>query len=306
MKKLFYAALSVVLSLALVLPVPQAGAAKNTSPDESKGYLWKLEKGKNTVYLLGSIHVATEEMYPLSSTIEKAFAESDKLVVEADIANVDAEQMAKYTLEKASYPEGETLKDHISPELYSQIQELLKSVGLPVNTFDPYEPWYIQMALTNLVGISEEYTKVEGIDQYFLNRAGKREILELEGVEFQIDYFDSMSPSFQEKLLYDSLNNPASGNDAQTLDTMALAWEYGDHERMLSVLNSASASSQAMTLYYQYLNDDRNVGMTEKIKSYLNDGSGDTYFVVAGSAHFLGDSSIVKLLEKDGYKLTRL
>ncbi|CAM4492229.1 TraB/GumN family protein [Paenibacillus tarimensis] len=306
MKKLFYAALSVVLSLALVIPVPQASAANNKSPDESKGYLWKLEKGDNSVYLLGSIHVATKEMYPLSSAIEKAFAESDKLVVEADIANTDAEKMGLYTLEKASYPEGETLKDHISPELYSQLQELLKSIGLPADTFDPYEPWYIQMLLANLLGISEEYTQVEGIDQYFLNRAGKREILELEGVEFQIDYFDSMSPSFQEKLLHEALNNPASGNDSQTLDTMALAWEYGDNEKMLSVLNAASASSQAMTLYYQYLNDDRNVGMTEKIKSYLNDGSGDTYFVVAGSAHFLGDSGIVKRLENEGYKLTRL
>ena len=52
------------------------------------------------------------------------------------------------------------------------------------------------------------------------------------------------------------------------------------------------------------LMDDRNVGMANKIKQYL-DSSG-TYFVLIGAAHYVGENNIIELLHQAGVKGTRL
>jgi len=43
--------------------------------------------GEGDLYLLGSIHMVPQDLYPLDSKIEKAFELSDVLVVEADVAD---------------------------------------------------------------------------------------------------------------------------------------------------------------------------------------------------------------------------
>ena len=50
--------------------------------------------------------------------------------------------------------------------------------------------------------------------------------------------------------------------------------------------------------------DQRNVGMADKIATFLN-GSG-SYFVLVGAAHYIGDNSIIKLLERRGIRGERI
>src|SRR6478672_7160250 len=47
------------------------------------GLMWKATSATNTVYLLGSIHLASPDMYPLPAQIEAAFRNSAVLIVEA-------------------------------------------------------------------------------------------------------------------------------------------------------------------------------------------------------------------------------
>jgi uncharacterized protein YbaP (TraB family) len=52
--------------------------------------------------------------------------------------------------------------------------------------------------------------------------------------------------------------------------------------------------------------DKRNVGMTDKIKGYLTDEGKETYFIVVGAAHFVGEKGIVQLLENEGYTVDKV
>jgi len=49
--------------------------------------------------------------------------------------------------------------------------------------------------------------------------------------------------------------------------------------------------------------DERNAGMANRIREYLNSGKGD-YFVVVGAGHLLGEGSMVDLLQQQGYQVT--
>jgi len=48
---------------------------------------------------------------------------------------------------------------------------------------------------------------------------------------------------------------------------------------------------------------DRNFGMAEKIDGYLQ--TDQTYFVVVGLAHYLGEDSVIQYLMDKGYTVER-
>ena len=54
---------------------------------------------------------------------------------------------------------------------------------------------------------------------------------------------------------------------------------------------------------YEKLFFERNIKMTNKILSYLK--SSESYFVIVGAGHLIGEKGIVRLLEKKGYEVTR-
>src|SRR3954468_22859172 len=85
---------ALVLTLAFVLAALTTSGRADTpaSPTTTKRLFWKITSPTTVVYFLGSIHVATPDMYPLPAEIEAAYATCDNLVVEADITK-DGDQM---------------------------------------------------------------------------------------------------------------------------------------------------------------------------------------------------------------------
>ena len=76
------------------------------------------------VYLLGSIHVADETAYRLPQPIMDAYLESDALAVEVDTVSYAADETAQRSdEERTTYPDGDTLRNHIDPLMYALLQE---------------------------------------------------------------------------------------------------------------------------------------------------------------------------------------
>ena len=55
---------------------------------------------------------------------------------------------------------------------------------------------------------------------------------------------------------------------------------------------------------FKRLLDDRNKGMASKIEGYLK--TKETYFVVVGAGHLVGDKGIIKMLKERGYSVEQL
>lgn len=45
----------------------------SVSADNGKPDLWKVEKGGKSSYLFGSIHLGSQDMYPLSKAVQDAY-----------------------------------------------------------------------------------------------------------------------------------------------------------------------------------------------------------------------------------------
>lgn len=277
------------------------GGETETVQTGGRGFMWEVESNGNTVYLVGSMHIADESFYPLRKDFEEAFAEADYLGVEIDISKAAEEAQQKIVLDLGSYQDGTTLKDHISSETYTQLGDILKQSGLESNALDTFKPWVVESTLASLKSMKAGYEASAGVDLYFIQKAIERKlpVIELESYESQLGMFNDFSKELQEKTLKATLDNFDVLDDS--VNQMAEMWKTGNDEQLLELTNSFSDDEE----YNKAMLIDRNVGMADKIDGYLKNGKGEEYFIVVGAAHYLGDHGIVKLLKDKGYTVVR-
>lgn len=289
------------------------GDAKEAADDESaatgsKGFLWRVNGGANPAYLVGTIHVARESMYPLDPDLEQAAAEADYIGLELDLTTLDQMKVAKLVSEKALLTDGTTLKDHVSQEDYEKFQaHMKKAMGIVgASMFDKFEPWYGAMTLESLP--AQKYMKTDGIDMHLAKEAHEhgKTVIELESMESQIGLFDGFSDELQQLYFHQTVEgaDKAAIGYKQLLDM----WTLGDlnvlkkmHE---AYVKEGKASMGDMFDEYdgEFLSN-RNGGMVEKIDGYLREGDPGTYLFAVGSLHMVGEHGLVAELEKRGYRI---
>ncbi|MDQ6422294.1 TraB/GumN family protein [Paenibacillus sp. LHD-117] len=278
------------------------GASRSVVLAQSKGFFWKVEKDGTEVYLLGSIHVGNDYLYPMRPEIEAAFENADQLVVEVNVAKPVSEEQVKQLQSYMMYDDGSVLPDHISAETYDKLKAILKEIGAPENAFDPYKPWQIVNELTVVKAAQSGYQAGLGIDMYFLQRAMGTglPIAELESYDQQFAMFSGFSSELQAQMLKDTVEqfHKMDGSIA----ALANLWSSGDETQLIELMNSIGEQQE----YYKTVIQDRNAGMLEKIEGYLNGKDQSTSFIVAGYLHMLGEHGIVTMLEEKGYTVTHL
>jgi len=263
-----------------------------------RNFLWKVESGTTSAYILGSIHVLKKEAYPLSKAIENAFNESSTLVVEVNINNIDPLEMQRLTFEKATYPANETLSKHISKQTYKIVEDEVESMGLDILQFSNFKPWFLAIALTVSELQNLGYDPKHGVDKYFLDKAqGKKRILELETFDSQIKLLDGFSDYYQELFLLSTVYNIATIR--KFLKKLVYAWSVGDERGVEQLLFMNLAKYPKLKPVYEKIFYERNKKMARKIEEFLK--TRGKYFVVIGTGHLVGERGIIKSLKDKGY-----
>lgn len=270
----------------------------------SKGVAWTVEDEDTKVYLLGSIHLGTPDLYPFNEKLLNAFEESDALLVEANVLDQVGMQ---YYLEKAMLPEGTTLKDVVSEETFAKVEQVAEMYQFPLEQLVMYQPWALSsdlaiLSMDDSFGVTPQEMSMLGIDMYFLLNAmltGKQ-VVELEGVQAQVDMFGELSPEAQEEVLVealDSILDPSAESEYDSLQEWFGYWKNGD---VSGWTESFEASAGEASEYEAMLFGARDEQMAQKIATLLEEQEG-TYFVVVGAGHFIVDKNIRYHLEQNGY-----
>lgn len=263
----------------------------------------------NTIYMMGSIHLADSDASILPDYFESAYAKCEYLAVECDITNLSLNIFSDYM--KMIYTDGTTIKDHVSTESYEKVVEILKSSGLYASSYERMKPilWVntIDLAGAKESGLSEKY----GVDVNLINRAKSegKGILEVESVEFQNNLLANLSDEIQ-LVLFDSIaEDDIITKYADGYSVLYDHWKNGtisDEDISENEEDENLTDEEKMLLeeYNKILLDDRNAGMADKAIEYMNDGK-KVMFVV-GAAHFYGDNGILQLMMNAGCSVQRL
>jgi uncharacterized protein YbaP (TraB family) len=277
-----------------------AQAQKGSTP-----LLFEVRSATNTIYLLGTVHVGSRQMYPLGNAVDEAFAHSRVLALEIDPNDREG---VLASIQGSLYRPPDTLRNHIPPELLAELQAVLPRVGLPIEYAQTMKPHLLAIAMTMMEIARLGYDPAMGIEPYLAARAKERgmPLVQLESAAEQMGLFDLFSEPTQTAVLAHTVRSIAQGELAGELDALLAAWSAGDAERLLEVIEHESADlppgmgEELQDLLYTR----RNRGMAAKIETML---AGDVpHFVAVGAGHLLTDSGVVALLRERGFAVKRL
>jgi len=294
MKKII-SALVFITVIALLTCQVQAGST-----------MWEVKGGKNRAYLLGSIHIMPGDAYPLNSEIEKAFDNSDVLVVEVDATTVDQAGVQAFIGKRGIYTGGESLKKNLPDKLFRTIVEKSAELGLSEAQVNMFKPWLISLNL-NMGALKKINIESElGVDMHFLNKAKEREmkILELETATSQLEAFSSLGEDTQVDYLEYTIEEFDKAEE--NFRVMLKAWKNGDTGKLYEVskgeMLEMAEEMPGIRDYYDRLFTERDREIARKIAGYLEDDQKHTFFIIVGAFHMVGDDGLIRMLNDMDYQ----
>ncbi len=265
----------------------------------SRGFLWKATSGSTTVYLAGSIHFGSPDMYPLPEEMERAFQESSVLVLEVNPNEVSPMKAMSLIASSGTYPFGDSLWNHVSERTRSLLPGFAERYGMNAEMLARMKPWAVDLMLSVQMMQAAGMRPDLGIDKHFLESASGKRVEAIETAEEQLRALTAAPEREQLRALEETVANPEHAQ--QILQTMKAAWIKGD-AATIEALASDEFKNSPVTK--KRLLDDRNVGMTAAVEHYLK--GGEPCFVVVGAAHLVGSGGIVSRLAASGYKVQRV
>jgi uncharacterized protein YbaP (TraB family) len=285
-----------------------------SSPDGSKGLLWEVhaKEGEGKLYLLGSFHVGTEAILPMSSAIVDNFYNSEALIVEMvihdDIYETEQDKSTSY------YSDGSLVSDHLDEKTFAALESVMTSPTLKDMVPDE-DDWRKLRAdvLSQLITLDDHY------QSNFYDYYGVESILLNEAVNIQKPILEVENYQFQKNLLMENgdliLSEMLENRDTELMSTKKLyeAWLLGDlesfekHYRESASKLPESFTDETLERYNNFQMDfysKRNLNMSAKAYELLSEGK--TYFYTVGASHMIGDDGIVETLKKEGFEVTQL
>ena len=257
--------------------------------------LWELHGKHNTVYILGSIHVLRPSDYPLAPAVLNAYGNANSIFMEVNLGEIDSQRMQTELLASARLPEGQTLPGIMGDARYKRAQVLAQEVGIDIGIFDAVAPWFAAEAISQLQLQRLGFQPKSGVEMFFLERARAdgKSVAGLETVHDQIALFDALSMDEQANYLVTSLEE--AHDLPKEVDAMVHAWASGDTQWFANQLKSEIGRDPVL---YDSVLVARNRKWVPKIEALLNDDK--NYLVIVGTAHLVGQGSVIALLKKDG------
>ncbi|AUU22011.1 TraB/GumN family protein [Aeromonas caviae] len=260
---------------------------------------YRINKGNEQHWLLGSIHAGKPSLYPLPDPVERAWQQSRTLVMEVDMTHISQEQWQEMGA-ITRLVDGKTLKDHLPIDLYRRTLIAAGQNGLNESVLAPLRPWFAAITLTQAALERTGYRGEYGIDQHFAKRAndGGKPIVGLETLLEQLGYLASVGDN-QTLMLESTLDELP--DIQQGFDAVMTAWQNGDQDTLINLLREEMAPPKLQAWLEQTLLAERNRNWVKKWPSLPNES-----FIVVGALHLYGEHGLLALLEQQGWRITPL
>jgi len=284
---------------AALLALAQPVTAK--APVTVRPALWSVSDEDTTIYLFGTIHLLPADYQWRSPRFDQALANSDELVVET-IVDLDHPQAFQASLLKLGYTPGlPPILDRVPPAKRGLLKAAIAKSGLPESSFNLMETWLAGFMLLGVqlqsMGLQGKAGPEEALKLQFA--AAKKPIGELETNAEQLGFFDRLPESAQRQLLEGAIEAPV--DTQKEFRSMLASWSKGDVNAIAKNFNRDLSGSPALM---DALIKQRNANWSRWIEQRM--AKPGSVFIAVGAGHLAGPSSVIKLLERDGFRVHRL
>ncbi len=258
---------------------------------------WLASKGEQQLWLLGSIHVGTPDLYPLPAAIMDAWQQADRLIVETDLGAITPAQRQRIA-QLSQLPAGETLERQLPAALYAQAMDKSRRYGLEPALVAGWQPWFLGLTLTQMALLHSGYQPELGVDSHFLALAARsgRPILGLEQADEQFAYLAALG---QHEPLFLATALAQLDQIGVQLPRLVAAWRSGDQSSLRRLLSEEMGPpALAAELERQLL-----VARNHRWLPHLLSLPGGQSFLVVGALHLPGPDGLLALLRQQGYRV---
>ncbi|MDR2404828.1 MAG: TraB/GumN family protein [Deltaproteobacteria bacterium] len=269
----------------------------------SSSLLYKISSPQGgEMYILGSIHVGTPDMYPLKPAIYEAFDEAQRLVVELKGDSIEnSPSMLKTVLNKGFYPEKETLYMHLDERQRELIAPFMEY--LPLGAKSNMKPWLAAVTIDMVMLTKLGYSSKFGIEKHFEELSSQRglPVFSIETAGEQLSLFINLTEEESKLLLESSLIELSEVEDF--MGEVVSAWKEGDEEEFAAAFFEAYLRWPKLTPLLDKVIYDRNKLMFTRLLPYL-ELQGRT-FVVLGAGHVVSERGVPGLFRAQGFTVEK-
>ncbi len=258
----------------------------------------KMAKPRSSLYLFGTVHVLPKGVKWSTPALEKAMDSSDILIVET-LGLEDTATINTIFMQMAQDEPTPALLSRFSSDDNRALEKLLEEQNLSKKTLNALETWAVTLAIANSLTDAMGLKRSLGVETILSERFKNREIQGLETIASQFAVFDNLSETQQHNMLKSVIKDADNSEDAFL--RLVNAWLDGDIDNLLS-----DNGMMALPEVRKGLLDDRNKKWAIELDKKLQQDDVKHYFIGVGAAHLVGENSVVKLLEKAGYRTERI
>lgn len=277
-----------ILSLALI-------AGSNAV--QAQPPLWVVSDADSSVYMLGTVHLLKEGMAPPFEIYPEVFARVEHLWLETDAVG-DAARLAPILL-REGYSEEKLSSTGLDALDIENLKEISAAYNIEFSMFEYARPWLVNVQISSLPLLDAGFHPSNGIDVMLAKWANDTDISisGFESPESQIKLLASMPNDVQISALGETIENFELIAD-QSVEQLEI-WATGDLE---SLADTMALEKENQPAFFKSLFTDRNKLFADGVVDILQ-GQGVS-LVAVGMGHFVGEDSILELLEGKGYTVT--
>jgi len=263
--------------------------------------IWVAKDFDSTVYLFGTVHLLPDDLVWQREDMRQAFDAAGTIFFEVDTGPKSQIDGTVLTTNLGLRSDGTRLSDVLDNYQLNLMEAAANNGNLTVAALDGMQPWlaseFLTFAAAQNAGLSAELSADEALKSRAA-REGKN-VIYLESLESQIRASANLPDFVQLKILTETLEQFNSlGRDATQV---AEQWSVGGTDFLTeSLIHPMKARAPEV---FNSLLRDRNRAWTNKIARFMEDSG--TGFVAVGTAHLLGDESLLSELREQGYSVQR-
>ncbi len=284
---------ALITGLITLLTTLSTFAQQKQTPAKDRSLLWKIS-GKHLPkpsYLFGTIHLICSEDFLWTQKMKESFGVSEKICFEMDLDNPEVMLQASMGLMDKT---GKKLREYFTAEQYKTLEQYFSdSLGMDIAMFEQLKPVAL-LSMLGTTGVSCANPVSYEDSLMKIAQADNKEILGLEEPQEQLDVLASIPTDSVVKQLMDAMENNAS-NDNEFAGLIN-AYKNQDLPKLYELLTTSKDQSLDLGMFLEKRNKNWIPRITTKMLA-------SSVFFAVGAGHLYGETGVINLLRKEGYKV---
>lgn len=277
------------------------------------GNFWLATKGTEEITLVGTYHFDDPRHVSALAMLAPALANAKVLLVEA--GPKEQESLKARMADDPSLivnTDGPTLPEVLSPTDWQHLRDAASARGVPSFMVAKFRPWYVSVLLAMPPCSMDLAAMPEGLDAQLIAAATARglPVQALEPYDTLFSIFGDMSQTEQIDMITSALameeksaDMAVTLADAYFAEEGRLIWEFSKLQSLQMPGFTPERVEREFAVMEKAMMNERNLTWIPVIKAAAAKGP---VLVAFGALHLSGDLGVLKLLQDDGYSITRL